>query len=125
VFYLLRLVLPDRPGALGAVATALGGVGADITSVDVIERGAHHAVDDLVVELPAGPLADSLITAADSVRASRSSRFGPTPGRSTRTASWRCSTASPVGPMIAAGARRRRHTHLPGRLSDRARRPDR
>ncbi|HEY3714567.1 MAG TPA: ACT domain-containing protein [Jatrophihabitantaceae bacterium] len=67
MFYLLRLVLPDRPGALGAVATALGGVGADITSVDVIERGAHHAVDDLVVELPPDRLADSLITAADSV----------------------------------------------------------
>jgi len=30
--------------------------GADITSVDVIERGAHHAVDDLVVELAAGPV---------------------------------------------------------------------
>ena len=53
--YLLRLVLPDRPGALGAVATALGAVGADILSVDVIERGPGLAIDDLVVELPAGP----------------------------------------------------------------------
>src|SRR2546430_5689918 len=67
VSYLLRLVLPDRPGALGAVATALGEVGADITSVDVIERGTDHAIDDLVIELPPDRLADSLGTAAGSV----------------------------------------------------------
>jgi hypothetical protein len=67
VSYLLRLVLPDRPGALGAVATALGDVGADITSVDVIERGSDHAVDDLVVELPPDRLADSLVSAAGTV----------------------------------------------------------
>ncbi len=63
----MRLVLPDRPGALGAVATALGDVGADITSVDVIERSPDHAVDDLVVDLPPGGLADTLVTAAGSV----------------------------------------------------------
>lgn len=65
--YLLRLVLPDRPGALGAVATALGTVGADILSVDVIERSPGSAVDDFVVELPPGRLADSLVTAAATV----------------------------------------------------------
>ena len=62
--YLLRLVLPDRPGALGAVATALGAVGADILSVDVIERSPDSAVDDFVVELPPDKLADSLVSAA-------------------------------------------------------------
>jgi hypothetical protein len=67
VSYLLRVVLPDRPGALGAVATALGEVGADILSVDVIERLPGFAVDDLVLELPPDRLADSLLTAAASV----------------------------------------------------------
>jgi hypothetical protein len=67
VSYLLRIVLPDRPGALGAVATALGHVGADILSLDVIERGPGHAIDDLVVELPPDRLADSLVTAAATV----------------------------------------------------------
>src|SRR5262249_27941157 len=67
VSYLLRVILPDRPGALGAVATALGEAGADILSVDVIERSSHHAVDDLVVDLPPDRLADSLVTAARSV----------------------------------------------------------
>jgi len=65
--YLLRLVLPDRPGMLGAVATALGLVGADILSLDVVERGPDGAVDDLVVSLPPGGLADRLITSAQSV----------------------------------------------------------
>ena len=65
--YLLRLVLPDRPGALGAVATALGSVGADILSVDVIQRSPGFAIDDLVLELPSDRLADSLITAAVTV----------------------------------------------------------
>ncbi|MDM2133999.1 amino acid-binding protein, partial [Mycobacteroides abscessus] len=37
--YLLRLQLADRPGSLGSVAVALGTVGADILSLDVVERG--------------------------------------------------------------------------------------
>ncbi len=65
--YLLRVVLPDRPGMLGAVATALGEVGADIVSLDVVERGPDGAVDDLLVQLPVGGLADVLITSAQSV----------------------------------------------------------
>jgi hypothetical protein len=67
VSYLLRLVLPDRPGALGAVASALGRAGADILSVDVIERAPGRATDDFVVELPPDRLADSLVTAAATV----------------------------------------------------------
>ncbi|MDQ2586171.1 amino acid-binding protein [Saccharothrix yanglingensis] len=65
--FLIRVQLPDRPGALGAVATALGHIGADILSVDVVERGAGLAIDDLVVELPSGRLPDVLITAAESI----------------------------------------------------------
>jgi hypothetical protein len=67
VSYLLRLVLPDRPGILGAVATALGNIGVDIVSLDVLERGQGVAVDDVVVDLPRDRLPDSLITAAQAV----------------------------------------------------------
>jgi hypothetical protein len=67
VSYLLRLVLADRPGVLGAVATALGTAGIDIVSVDVLERGNGIAVDDVVVDLPADRLPDSLITVAQTV----------------------------------------------------------
>jgi hypothetical protein len=67
VSYLLRLVVPDRPGILGAVATALGSAGIDIVSVDVLERGSGVAVDDVVVDLPPDRVPDSLITAVRTV----------------------------------------------------------
>lgn len=65
--FLVRVQLPDNPGSLGAVASALGAINADILSVDVVERADGVAVDDLVVELPNGSLPDALITAAESV----------------------------------------------------------
>jgi len=54
--YLLRVWLPDRPGALGAVASRIGAVGADIVAVDIVERDGGQAVDDMVIQLPAGRL---------------------------------------------------------------------
>ncbi|RAV14669.1 amino acid-binding protein [Mycolicibacterium sp. GF69] len=66
--YLLRVQLEDRPGSLGSLAVALGSVGADILSLDVVERLAGYAVDDLVVELPAGAMPDMLITAAEQIK---------------------------------------------------------
>lgn len=65
--FLIRVQLPDAPGTLGAVATALGVIGADILSLDVVERGGGQAVDDLVVELPSGRPPDVLITAVESI----------------------------------------------------------
>jgi hypothetical protein len=65
--YLLRVQLEDRPGSLGSLAVALGSVGADILSLDVVERMAGYAIDDLVVELPPGAMPDLLITAAENL----------------------------------------------------------
>ncbi|WP_309227635.1 MULTISPECIES: amino acid-binding protein [unclassified Mycolicibacterium] len=65
--YLLRVQLEDRPGSLGSLAVALGSVGADILSLDVVERGAGYAIDDLVVDLPLGSMPDTLITAAETL----------------------------------------------------------
>ena len=65
--YLLRIVLADRPGSLGSLAVALGSVGADILSLDVVERSSGYAIDDLVIELPPGGMPDRLITAAESL----------------------------------------------------------
>ncbi|WP_067692522.1 amino acid-binding protein [Nocardia jejuensis] len=65
--YLLRVQLPDRPGSLGSLALALGSVGADILSLDVVERGEGFAIDDIVVEVAPGALPDTLITAAESL----------------------------------------------------------
>jgi hypothetical protein len=80
VSYLIRVVLPDRPGALGAVASAIGHAGGDILSVDIVERSAGQATDDLVVELPADKLADSLVTAAASVEGVRVESIRPYAG---------------------------------------------
>jgi hypothetical protein len=80
VSYLLRLVVPDRPGILGAVATALGEAGIDIVSVDVLERGGGVAVDDIVVELPRDRLPDSLITAVQVVPGVEVESFRPFAG---------------------------------------------
>ena len=65
--YMLRVQLEDRPGSLGSLAVALGSVGADILSLDVVERGAGYAIDDLIVDLPPGAMPDMLITAAENL----------------------------------------------------------
>ncbi|HYA67530.1 MAG TPA: ACT domain-containing protein [Acidimicrobiales bacterium] len=49
--YLLRVELPDRPGALGAVASRIGAVRADVIAVDIVGRGRGRAIDEFVVEL--------------------------------------------------------------------------
>jgi hypothetical protein len=81
VSYLLRVVLPDRPGALGSVATALGYVGADILSVDIVERSPGFATDDLLLDLPPGKLADSLVSAALTVTGVRVESIRPYAGQ--------------------------------------------
>ncbi|AVM66018.1 MULTISPECIES: amino acid-binding protein [Dietzia] len=63
--YLLRVMLPDRPGSLGSLAVALGTVDADIVSLDVVDRFDGVAVDDIVVDVPHGTFPDTLITAAE------------------------------------------------------------
>ncbi|HXX88756.1 MAG TPA: hypothetical protein VEI83_00870 [Acidimicrobiales bacterium] len=49
--YLLRVEVPDRPGALGAVASRIGAVRADVIAVDIVGRAQGRAVDEFVVEL--------------------------------------------------------------------------
>ncbi len=65
--FLLRVVLPDRAGSLGAVATAMGTVGADIHAVEIVEKYEGFAVDDFMVEVPPGTLPDALITSCTSI----------------------------------------------------------
>ena len=50
--FVIRVWLPDRPGALGAVASRIGAVGGDVVGIDILERGAGKAIDELVVDLP-------------------------------------------------------------------------
>lgn len=62
--FLLRVELPDVPGSLGALATALGGAGADIEAIEIVERRTDgRVVDDVLLELPPQVMPDALITA--------------------------------------------------------------
>lgn len=74
----MRISLPDRPGSLGAVASAMGSVGADINAVEIIEKGGSSVVDDFIVDLPPNQLPEVLVAAChrlDGVRVEWISRY--------------------------------------------------
>jgi hypothetical protein len=59
--FVVRVWLPDRPGALGAVASRIGAVRGDLTGIEILERGAGRAIDELVVSLPDADLVALLV----------------------------------------------------------------
>lgn len=59
--FVMRVWMPDRPGALGSVAVRVGAVRGDVVGIEIIERGAGRAVDELTVDLPDGELVDLLV----------------------------------------------------------------
>ena len=59
--YVVRVWIPDRPGALGAVASRIGSVRGDLIGIDILERGAGMAIDELVVTLPSENLVALLV----------------------------------------------------------------
>jgi hypothetical protein len=64
---LVRVWLPDRPGALGLVASRIGAVRGDIIGVDVLERGTDVAVDEFAVDLPDADLVPALVREVEEV----------------------------------------------------------
>ncbi len=50
--FVVRVWLPDRPGALGQVASRIGGVRGDVVGIEILERGGGSAIDELVVSVP-------------------------------------------------------------------------
>lgn len=58
--YLIRVQLPDRPGALGAVASRIGAVGGDVVSFDILQRDEGLVVDELGVVLAGDDVIDLL-----------------------------------------------------------------
>ena len=59
--FVVRMWLPDRPGALGQVAGRVGAVRGEIVRIDILERGAGRAIDELAIELPHAGLVDLLV----------------------------------------------------------------
>lgn len=64
---LVRVWLPDRPGALGLVASRIGAVGGDIVGIDVLERGTDVAVDEFAVVLGTLDVVDLLVREVEEV----------------------------------------------------------
>lgn len=63
--HLLRVLLPDRPGSLGVIASAMGAVGADIHAMEIVEKHPDGVVDDFMLELPPGALAETVVGACN------------------------------------------------------------
>jgi ACT domain-containing protein len=56
----MQITLPDRPGSLGAVASAIGFAGGDIRSFVVLRSEDGRGVDDLTVAIPGSDPTDLL-----------------------------------------------------------------
>lgn len=77
--YLLRVELPDVPGSLGRLATAIGEAGGDIEAIEIVEKNHDGtAVDDVLLETAPGSMPDSIVSACtqlDGVRVVWISRY--------------------------------------------------
>jgi hypothetical protein len=62
--FVMRVWLPDNPGALGRVASAIGSVGASLVGIDILEQGGGYAVDELVVDAVESSNAEEKLIAA-------------------------------------------------------------
>ena len=66
--FLLRVLLPDVPGSLGRVATAIGMAGGDIEAIEIVEkREDGTAVDDVLLEVAPGMMPDSVVSACSAL----------------------------------------------------------
>jgi hypothetical protein len=65
---LLRVEIPDVPGSLGRVASAIGGAGGDIEAIEIVEKGYDGtAVDDVLLETVNGAMPDSIVSACNAL----------------------------------------------------------
>ena len=100
--YVLRVWLPDRPGALGAVASRIGAVKGDVVGIEILETGQGQAVDELVVQLPDATLVELLVDEVrqvDGVQVEEVRQVGPE-GHDPRLA-----TLETAGRLVAASDR--------------------
>ena len=78
--FVVRVWVPDRPGALGQVASRIGAVRGDVVGIDILERGAGRAIDELVVQLPDADLVSLLVAEIDQVDGVDVEDVRPAPG---------------------------------------------
>jgi hypothetical protein len=66
--YLMRVELPDVPGSLGRVASAIGMAGGDIEAIEIVEKRPNGtALDDVLLEIPVGTMPDSVVSACSAL----------------------------------------------------------
>ena len=67
--YLLRVELPDVPGSLGRLASAIGEAGGDIEAIEIVEKRHDDgtAVDDVLLETAPGTMPDSIVSACNAL----------------------------------------------------------
>jgi hypothetical protein len=65
--FLLRVELPDVPGSLGRVATAIGMAGGDIEAIEIVEKRDGTALDDVLLETAEGTMPDSIVSACSAI----------------------------------------------------------
>jgi hypothetical protein len=63
----MRVWLPDRPGALGQVASRIGAVRGDVLGIEILEQGADRVVDELTIALPSAEIVPLLTREVDAV----------------------------------------------------------
>lgn len=64
--YKLQVSLPDRPGSLGMLASAIGSAGADIRELQVIKSEDGTGFDEITVAVP-GTNTDDLVEILSSI----------------------------------------------------------
>ncbi|MDN5894127.1 MAG: amino acid-binding protein [Nocardioides sp.] len=65
--FLLRVRLPDVPGSLGRLATAIGEAGGDIEAIEFVEHTEDSAIDDVLLDMAPGTMPDSIVSACNSL----------------------------------------------------------
>jgi hypothetical protein len=63
----VRVWMPDRPGALGQVASRIGAVRGDVLAIEILEQGGGRAIDEITVALPDADLIPLLTAEVDAV----------------------------------------------------------
>ena len=69
--FLLRVELPDVPGSLGRVATAIGEAGGDIDAIEIVEKRDGAAIDDVLLEMHGNAMPASIVSACNALEGVR------------------------------------------------------
>lgn len=77
---MLRVAVPDRPGALAQLTGAVGQAGGDIHAVEVVDTSDGEALDDLVVWLDGPEQLKALIEQLQALEGFRLIHAGPSRG---------------------------------------------